>query len=285
MKKIIIFLVTSLILLGCTNQNNPTTNMRDDTHMNNQYITVEQNAYRDGYQIYGILYLPKIENEKMPAVIYSHGFAGSHEYGEQYARELAKKGYVVYCFDFCGGSPQSQSDGSSLDMSIFTEQQDLEAVLKMVQDLEFVDESSIYLLGTSQGGVVSALTAAANPDAIKGLILLYPAFVLVDNANELFDDVDDIPDTYYHLWMRVERTYFENLIDYDVYSEISSYGKNVLILHGDADSIVPLSYSQKALEVYPSSNLYVIEGAGHGFYNEEFDEAMKYINDYLQENR
>ena len=44
-----------------------------------------------------------------------------------YAKALAKKGYAVYCFDFCGGSPGSRSSGSTLEMSIFTEQKDLAA--------------------------------------------------------------------------------------------------------------------------------------------------------------
>ena len=33
----------------------------------------------------------------------------------------------------------------------------------------------------------------------------------------------------------------------------------MLLIHGDADSIVPLSYSERALEVYPSAELKVIE--------------------------
>ena len=65
----------------------------------------------------------------MPAVIFSHGFGGNYQVGTQYARGLAAKGYVVYCFDFCGGSPDSRSDGSTLEMSIFTEQKDLEIEL------------------------------------------------------------------------------------------------------------------------------------------------------------
>lgn len=67
----------------------------------------------------------------MPAVIFSHGFGGSHQVGAQYAEVLAGKGYVVYCFDFCGGGPGSRSDGSVLDMSIFTEQADLAAMLPL----------------------------------------------------------------------------------------------------------------------------------------------------------
>ena len=48
-----------------------------------------------------------------------------------------------------------------MDMSIFTERADLEAVIHMMQEQPFVDEENIFLMGTSQGGAVSAITAAA----------------------------------------------------------------------------------------------------------------------------
>lgn len=116
---------------------------------------------------------------------------------------MTKKGYAVYCFDFCGGSTGSRSDGSTLEMSIFTEQADLEAALDMIREQPFVDGDNIFLMGTSMGGAVSAITAAAHEDEIQGAILLYPAFVIVDDVNERFEGAENIPDTYYHMWMTV----------------------------------------------------------------------------------
>lgn len=246
-----------------------------------EYEMQELYAQRDENQIYGLLYIPKDAGEKMPAVIFSHGFGGNHQVGAQYAEALARKGYVVYCFDFCGGSPGSRSNGSTLDMSIFTERADLEAVIHMMQEQPFVDEENIFLMGTSQGGAVSAITAAANKEEIKGAILLYPAFVLVDRIKEQFETVEDIPDTYYLMWMTVGRAYAENLLDYDIYEAISTYDKDVLLIHGDADSIVPLSYSEKAVEVYDSARLEVLPGAGHGFSGEDARQAIDWILEYL----
>lgn len=220
--------------------------------------------------------------KKLPAVIISHGFGGDYRSGEQYAQALAENGYVVYCFDFCGGSPHSQSDGSTLEMSVFTEQADLEAVLSMVQDLDYVDSQNLFLMGTSQGGAVSALAGAAHPEDIRGMILLYPAFVLADEANELFQSTSEIPDTYYFMWMEVGRAYFEPLIGYDIYEDIAAYEDDVLLIHGDADSIVPLSYSQRALNIYPSAQLKVIEDGGHGFYGDDAQEAIGYMLEYLE---
>lgn len=154
-----------------------------------------------------------------------------------------------------------------------------------VRELDYVDEENLFLMGSSQGGAVSALAGAAQPEAVRGMILLYPAFILADRANELFSSVEEIPDTYYFMWMDVGRAYFEPLIGYDIYEDIAAYDRDVLLIHGDADSIVPLSYSERALEVYPSARLEVISGAGHGFGGEDFALALDYILEYLQANR
>lgn len=255
--------------------------LHDNEDITYEYKIEELYAERDGSQIYGVVYIPQNAGQQMPAVIFSHGFGGNYQVGTQYAEVLAEKGYVVYCFDFCGGSPASRSDGSTLEMSIFTEQADLEEVIAMFQSLDYVDSDNLFLMGTSQGGVVSAITAAAHKEEIQGAILLYPAFCLVDQTKERFDRVEDILDTYFSLWMTVGRAYAENLLDYDIYDAISSYEKDVLILHGDVDSIVPLSYSEKALEVYSSARLEVFPGAGHGFHGEDAQRAIGLMLEYL----
>ena len=221
----------------------------------------------------------------MPAVIFSHGFGGRYTTGAPYAEALAERGYVVYCFDFCGGAPGSRSSGSTLEMSVFTEQGDLEAVMEMIRGLDYVNSQELFLMGTSQGGAVSAITAAEHEDQVRGMVLLYPAFILAERANELFQSTDEIPDTYYFMWMDVGRAYFEPLIGYDIYADAAGYEKDILLLHGDQDSIVPLSYSERALEVYPSAELKVIRGAGHGFYGADEQLAVDYILEYLDAHR
>lgn len=115
-----------------------------------EHETKELYAERDGKQIYGVIYVPKGAGEQMPAVIFSHGFAGNYQVGTQYAQELA-----------------------------------------------------------------------AHKEEIRGMVLLYPAFVMTDHANEMYQSVDEIPETSYFLWMEVGRAYFEPLIGYDFYEEIA----------------------------------------------------------------
>lgn len=273
-------LLLALVLGGCAGTRHSF--QTEPTPLAYEYETQELYAKRDENRIYGVVYVPQNAGEKMPAVIFSHGFGGNYQVGTQYAEALAAKGYVVYCFDFCGGSPGSRSDGSTLEMSVFTEQADLEAVIGMVQELPYVDNDNIFLMGTSMGGAVSAITAAAHEDEIQGAILLYPAFVLVDNANEQFESVEDIPDTYHLMWMTVGHVFAEDLLDYDIYEAISAYKKDVLLIHGDADSIVPLSYSEKAVEAYDSALLEVLPGVGHGFYGNDAEQAVDWMQEYLE---
>lgn len=157
-----------------------------------QYKSSTLRFRRGKKTIYGRIFLPRSKKKKkFPTVISSHGFGGSYEYGVDYAKALAKKGYAVYCFDFCGGSPDSRNSGSTLNMSIFTEQKDLETVIKNLKKKKYVDKKNIFLFGTSQGGAVSAITAAKHRKEIRGLILFYPAFVLVDHAKAEFKSVDE----------------------------------------------------------------------------------------------
>lgn len=254
-----------------------------DTTGSYSAATEELYAENKGQQIYGLLYRPVGAEGPRPVVIYAHGFGSSYRNGDQYAQALAAQGYLVYCFDFRGGSESSRSEGSNLEMSVFTEQSDLETVIAMMKARSDVDSRNIFLLGASQGGMVSAMTAADNADDIAGAVLLYPAFVLVDDARERFSSIDEVPESYRHLFMTVGRPYFEKLFDYDAYSHIQNYSKDILLIHGDRDGLVPLACSERALEVYPSAELEVIPGAGHGFHGDAAQRAIDRMSEYFSQ--
>jgi hypothetical protein len=167
-------------------------------------------------------------------------------------------------------------------MSVMTEVSDLEAIIETAKTWDFVDADRIVLIGGSQGGFVTAATAAKHTDAIAGVILLYPAFVIVDDVHNMFSSVNDIPATFsYRGWFTAGRLYAADVWDYDIYNEINVYDKTVLILHGDRDYMVDPGYSERAAESYADAEYHVIHGAGHGFYGSTFDETFTYIEDYL----
>lgn len=235
--------------------------------------------------IFGVVNAPfNYENKKLPTVIISHGFNNDFSFMYNYAKSIAEKGYIVYSFDFSGGSVTSKSDGDIKEMSIFTQKDDLKAVINTLLNYSFVDKDNIFLLGYSQGGVVSSITAVDNSKLIKGLILLSPAFVLFDDAKKLFHSVEDIPDIYHHKGSDLGKIYFENLLDYNICSVISNFEKNVLIIHGDNDKMVPIKYSKKAVYGFKNARLEIINDAGHIYNQGEIQKMIPIIIDFLNKN-
>lgn len=213
------------------------------------------NTERDELSIFGNIYIPETQNKKLPAVILSHSANMTSDSMKSYCERIAKMGFVACSFDFCGASPQSRSDGKQADMTVFTEVDDLKAVLKTVKELDYVDAQNIFLFGTSQGGLVSALTAADYPADIKGLILFYPAFNIPDSVQKYAKLTPS----------DMQSAYISTLLDYDVYEHIKPYQGDVLIVHGTTDFVVPVTYSEKAAEVYENCELHLIPGGTHGF--------------------
>lgn len=221
--------------------------------------SVEVWSERDGNRIFGMMYYNSTASEKQPAVILSHSSSLTHEAMKGYASAIAKMGFAAYCFDFCGGSDKSKSDGKTDEMTVFTEVEDLRAVVKTVKSLDYVDSSNVCLLGSSQGGLVSALLADECPDDFAGMILFYPAFNIPEMV-KMFCGFGDFGGM-----MSMSEAYINSIKDFDVWSHIGKFSKPVCIIHGTADMIVPISNSVKAVGLYPSATLNKIEGANHGF--------------------
>lgn len=233
-------------------------------------------AKRGKNRIYGQVYVPDGVGYHRPTVILSHSFGLTYKSMNAYCAMLAKNGYVAYCFDFCGGSKKSKSDGKTTDMTVFTEVKDLESVLSKARALKRVDKNKIFLLGTSQGGLVSALTASKNSSKVRGLILMYPGLNMADEMTKNYKG--HVPKTANFLVMTVGHDYISTLIDYDIYGNIKNFKKDVIIIHGTADSRVPIRYSEKAVKTYKSATLYRIQGANRGFNRENYAMGKNYDN-------
>ena len=170
-------------------------------------------------------------------------------------------------------------------MSVMTEVSDLEAVLETARTWDFIDPDKVFLLGGSQGGLVTAIAGNRNQDQIAGMMLMYPAISAKDDINiEQYDTQEDVPSeiNLFGGWMRVGKNYVTDIWDIDFYDILSSYQGEMLLLHGDKDTTVPLSYSEEAKNVIPHCEFHVIEGGGHEFYGQPFEDAMEYILSYIQ---
>lgn len=236
-----------------------------------------------GKKIYGVMYLPAEEKDSYPTVILSHGFNSSSMLNEGYAESFAKNGYAAYIFDFCGGSPSTKSDGDTKEMSVLTEYQNLSDVMDQIKALDYVDGSQLFLFGLSQGGFISAYTAAQRPNDVKALILFYPAFALQDDCWERHGSVDKVPeDGEVVQGVPIGAIYSIDAMSFDIYEVIANYKGDVLLCHGDKDTTVDLSYSQRAEEVYEHAELKVIQYAEHGFQGKTARDTTAFAVEFLQ---
>ena len=244
---------------------------------------------RGDLTIRGTEYRP--EGDDLPVAIVSHGFMAWQDTVRHYAKELARMGYCAYCFDFCGGSvmKKGKSDGKTTDMSVLTEVQDLEAVITYVQSLPYTGRE-LLLMGCSQGGFVSALTAAKHPGLVDKLVLFYPALCIPDDARAgkmMFARFDprNLPEIINCGPMKLGKCYPADVLDMDPYEKIKGVTCPVLIVHGTADKIVPPDYARRAEEAYQGTTavrLHMIEGGAHSFSKKHDVIAMGYLRNFAR---
>ena len=226
----------------------------------------------------GRLYVPTAA-APVPLVICCHGLVGSIDDLDPVAQTLAGLGVAA----FRNGGPQA---GDTTRMSVMTEVADLEEVLSAARSAadgwEAVDPQRIVFQGVSQGGAVSAITAARHPEEVAGLALWYPAFSITDDLHLLFASSEEVPETLTFEGHSLGSIYAEDMWNYDVYADMPRYPSPVLIVHGDADAVAPIGYSERAVQTFPDAQLLTIEGAGHGLSGRAWDRAMGGTAAYLQ---
>ena len=216
----------------------------------------------EGREIYGCLYRPRFAGSTYPLVILGHGYGGSYSDNLDYGRYLAEHGIACYVFDFCGGSDESKS--TNVDMTLWTEMEDMNSIVDHMMDQSWLDNEGLYLAGKSLGGSVAALIAAERPEDVDGLILHYPFFVISD----AFRENDSITEEY---------------IIPEVFEQIAKFEGPVVIFNGDKDKYVPLEYSKQAKENYRNAKLFVIEGAGHGFSGSNRNFVKQQMEQFIKE--
>ena len=244
-------------------------------------------TYRDGLKIGGYIYTPRDLPGKKPAVILCTGLDGTWADTEPYAKAATTMGLVSCCFDFCGGpAGASLSDGDKANNSVLTEIEDLGAVFSAIASREDVDPGKIFLMGGSQGGLVTALYAADHPADVLALGLMFPAFNLPDLVRQYLAPfggpaIVTSPITYGgHTFYP---KYLSDIYDLYPFDVIGNYEGPVIIMHGDQDTLVPLSTSEDALSKYKDATLCIIRNQGHGFDEDGTALAIERMEEFLKE--
>ena len=261
-------------------------------------IRQEFTCSRDSLRLRGSMFRPA-EGERFPVAVVSHEFMANRLFTMRYARLLSSLGYAAFCYDFSGGCIVGASQGKTTDMTVFTEMEDLKAVIAYARAQPYADPDRLLLMGCSQGGLVTALAAAEPETQAEAIILFYPALSIPDDARKgsmmsARFDPENIPETMRCGPMKLGGGYAASVLELDPFSAISAYHGDMLIVHGNADTLVDISYSRRAYDAYraaaetalqageiaamPHLAFHEVDGAGHIFtrlkHNQDAVEAV-----------
>lgn len=231
---------------------------------------------------------------KLFPVVICHGFTSDQTRTAPYAEFLAEHGFAAYTFDFIGGGFNTISDGTMEEMTVLTEVEDLKCVIAYLKTQPAIDMKKLVLMGCSQGGFVSGLTAADLQEEIDRLVMIYPALCIPDDARKgsmqiLKFDPDNVPEILEAGRLRLSGEYAKSVMNMDAIKEVTRYNGSVLIVHGDADEIVPYHYAEDAFRAYSEKDadqdvqLVRIPGAPHGFGGQDLEIACDAVLEFLQE--
>ena len=235
---------------------------------------------RDGETgIWGEVYLPD-KDGPVPLIIFSHEFLQSHASGAEYGKYFAARGIAVYTFDFTNGASNGRSDFTKV--SGLTETEDLEDILSAARTWGFVNPDQIILMGASFGCWATAVCGIDHQDDIVGMVLLYPGLrFLTDIAS--FNSPEEVPEVWDFHGMQLGRNYVTDIWGYDIYAEMGKYKGSVLVLNGDNDPAISVSFAQHVADSFPDAAFTVIPKGRHGFTGEPLATALERITIYLEE--
>jgi alpha-beta hydrolase superfamily lysophospholipase len=200
----------------------------------------------EGKKIYGILHLPR--NPSPPCVIASHGLFSSKDSEKfvEIGEFFSAQGIAVIRYDH-QGCGESEGDLSATTAS--SRIKDLDAIVELAVHHPLLGER-IGLLGSSMGGFISIFKGAADL-RVKALALWATPSHLGDKRE--VEDAENPP---------LGEAFYRDLGQYDARKAIEHVG-NCLILHGEADELVPIAQagglyasarSPKHLEVFPDGD-------------------------------
>ncbi len=223
------------------------------------------------------------QNPKAPLVIFAHGFKGFKDWGthNMVARLFAENGfrYLKFNFSHNGTTPDKPLDFADLiafsDNTFSIELEDLKAVIDFACNGSVMRAAdSVNLIGHSMGGGISIIKTAEDKRISKLVTMasissfrnLWPKEAeeqwkmqgIMYNHNTrtgqqmplkstLLDDLDAHPSRL-------------NIIE-----KAAAVQQPWLIVHGDADTSVPVSHAEELKAAQPNAELVIIPKADHTF--------------------
>jgi len=248
--------------------------------MRTEIISLKSN----GLKLIGQLLLPS-ENGLCPALCICHGIPATPYNPEdkgyyKLAQSFCDAGFATLIFNFRGAG-KSQGNFDILGWSY-----DLQAAIDFLYDHEEIDKTRFSLLGFSGGAAVSVYVAAHDPRISSLVTCACPSnfgpLSHLENVNSTiqhFRQIGAIRDSDFPPSLEKWLTGFKMISPIKWIDRISP--RPLLLIHGDADEVVPLEQAHKLYQkAKQPKELAIIRGAKHKLRLEE--EAMSTALDWLK---
>ena len=222
-----------------------------------------------GERLVGTLHQPDNGGDGR-GVVLGHCFTCSRHTGilRDLAEELSGLGFAVLRFDFSGNG---QSQGAFAE-STYSKQ--IDEVKTAIEQLRDRGAEWIGLAGHSLGAVVSVLTAADRKDAgVKAVCAfagriseLTPRHFLSAAQIEELDRTGAVHFKSRGRALKLTEDFFSDAGRYELPKILAEIGLPLLVVHGDADEIIPVEEAYKAKDANPEAvELEILPGADHMF--------------------
>lgn len=244
--------------------------------------------YADGEKLVGTWEKPDNMESGYPLVVLATGDGPNGSKGQtwqQFVPMLAQCGIGTFLFDFAGlGHTYSEEEYRSLTLSRGC--RDFRAAIEFVSSNGNHDRCRIGIIGASFGGNV-ALLESWKYTQIKAIGLKSASTFMPEGYQ------DELGVSKMEEWGQVGyleevgHTY-EIVIDslfHNTYEAASRIEVPVRIVHGTADSSVPIRHARDLLKVLKKGSMFEIEGADHWYAEgDEWAQMANNIVSFMQEN-
>lgn len=212
------------------------------------------------------------EGETFPAVVMLHGNGSTrHEAGNAYdftAPAMAAAGIATIRFDYIGNG---DSTSDYIDFTYDKGVEDAIACYNYIASIDCVDAERVGIMGWSQGGRLTILTAART-DVFKSALTWAGAYDQKGNMEEQYEAAKEngcYVVTYdWREPLKQSPAYYECAMAIDYAAEAANITVPFLAVQGDQDDTVVPETAEKivaALVNSPDAEVYYVEGAGHTF--------------------
>lgn len=207
-------------------------------------------------------YIPRERSDQ--AIILVHGkdssrtseFQGNFV---QFAASLQRRGFAVLMIDMRG---HGRSGDAHFSFGL-NEQRDIQGAVDWLQGRGYAP-GSIGVLGVSMGAASSILATAGDPD-IGALVEDCSYAEIYPVIQQEWRAASGLPDFFLPSTILMGRIIFG--YDLSASRPVEVIGqidpRPVLIIHGDADQLIPIAHADRLQQALPSAELWQVQGATH----------------------